>query len=104
MPGSILGNAVTRVEDSELLQGHGSYVGDLDVDGMLQLAFLRSPVAHGMIQHIDTSAARAAPGVVAVFTAADLQIPRHHSFIVVNEACARPPLAEDKVRFVGEPV
>ena len=104
MVGSILGNAVTRVEDPDLLRGRGTYVGNLHVDGMAHLAFVRSPLAHGRIRGISVSEALAAPGVVAVYTAADLQVPAFHGFIVLNEKCARAPLADGKVRFAGEAV
>jgi carbon-monoxide dehydrogenase large subunit len=103
MPGSLLGNAVPRVEDPELLTGHGTYIDNLPFSG-LHLAFVRSPYAHARITSIDTSAAVERPGVVAVFTAADLRLPAHHGLMVLNPACARPPLAEDKVRFTGEAV
>jgi carbon-monoxide dehydrogenase large subunit len=104
MPGSILGNAVPRVEDPELLRGRGTYVDNLPIDGVLHLAFARSPIAHARIESIDTTGAAAMPGVVAVFAAGDLGLPAHHAFIVLNPACPRPPLATDKVRFVGEAV
>ena len=104
MVGSILGNRVRRVEDPDLLTGKGTYVGNLKVDGLLRAAFVRSPVAHARIRSIDVDEARTAPGVVAVLTAADLGVAPFHGFMVLNEACARPPLATDKVRFVGEPV
>jgi carbon-monoxide dehydrogenase large subunit len=104
MPGSILGNRVRRVEDPELLTGRGTYVGNLRVPGMLRAAFVRSPVAHAHVREIDTSEAVSMPGVVAVLTAADLGVAPFHGFMVLNEACARPPLATDKVRFVGEAV
>jgi carbon-monoxide dehydrogenase large subunit len=104
MPGSILGNRVRRVEDPELLTGRGTYVGNLRIPGMLRAAFVRSPFAHARVRAIDTSEAVALPGVVAVLTAADLGVAPFHGFMVLNEACARPPLATDKVRFVGEAV
>jgi aerobic carbon-monoxide dehydrogenase large subunit len=104
MPGSILGNSVRRVEDPDLLTGRGTYVGNLRVDGLARAVFVRSPIAHGRIVSVDTSAAKAAPGVIAVLTAEDLEIEPFHGFLVLNEACARPPLATGKVRFVGEPV
>jgi len=104
MPGSILGTRVLRVEDPELLKGGGTYVGNLRIDGLKHAAFVRSPMAHARIERIDTVEAQAAPGVAAVITAADLGIEPYHGFMVLNEACARPPLATDKVRFVGEPV
>jgi len=104
MPGSILGTRVTRVEDPDLITGRGRYVGDITVDGLASLAFVRSPIAHGRLRGVDASAALAHPGVIAVLTAADLGIRAFHGFIVLNERCARPPLAEGKVRFAGEPV
>ncbi|MBJ7596694.1 xanthine dehydrogenase family protein molybdopterin-binding subunit [Candidatus Nephthysia bennettiae] len=104
MPGSILGTRVIRVEDPDLLMGRGSFVDDVHVEGLTSLAFVRSPIPHGRISGIDVSAARAHPGVVAVLTAADLDIAPYHYFMVLNERCARPPLADGKVRFAGEPV
>jgi carbon-monoxide dehydrogenase large subunit len=104
MPGSILGNAVVRVEDPDLLQGRATYIDNLHIDGLLHLAFVRSPFPHATISQIDTTEAAAAPGVVAVFVADDLGIPAHDTFLPVNAACKRPPLAQDKVRFVGDMV
>src|SRR5438105_12551804 len=104
MPGSILGTRVTRVEDRDLMTGRGCYVGDVAVEGLASLAFVRSPIAHGRVVGIDASAARSHPGVVAVLTAADLGIAPFHPFMVLNERCPRPPLADGKVRFVGEPL
>lgn len=103
MAGSLLGTEVRRVEDPELMRGEGTYVDNLNLGaGLLHLAFVRSPLPHATITKISTTAARSAPGVVAVYTADDLRIPAHHSFIPVNDTCARPPLAEGKVRFVGD--
>ncbi len=61
-------------------------------------------MAHAELAGIDTTAAAAAPGVVAVFTAADLNLPAHHGLFTVNPQLPRPPLATDRVRFVGEAV
>jgi aerobic carbon-monoxide dehydrogenase large subunit len=105
MPGSLLGTEVVRVEDPDLLTGHGTFIANLDVQGLLHLSFVRSPHAHARITAVDTDAATGMPGVVGVYTAADLGIPRFHSFgVALNEACARPALAEGKARFVGDPV
>ncbi|HEY0813912.1 MAG TPA: xanthine dehydrogenase family protein molybdopterin-binding subunit [Pseudonocardia sp.] len=104
MPGSILGTSVRRVEDRELITGESTYIANLVLPGLLHLAFVRSPLAHGTITGIDTAQAAAAPGVVAVFTAADLELPAHHGLMVVNPDLPRPPLATDRVRFVGEAV
>ncbi len=102
--GSILGTAVRRVEDPELITGRATYVGNLALPGALHLHFVRSPMAHAELAGIDTAAAAAAPGVVAVFTAADLHLPAHHGLFIVNPQVPRPPLATDRVRFVGEAV
>ena len=104
MAGSILGNRVTRLEDPELLTGDATYVYDLDLADPLYLIFVRSPFAHARLAAVDTSAAEAAAGVAAVFTAANLGVAPHHGFVPVDEAYARPPLAVDRVRFVGEAV
>jgi carbon-monoxide dehydrogenase large subunit len=103
-PGSILGNSVRRVEDPELLVGAASFVVNLREPGLLHAEFVRSPLAHGRIVAIDTDDAAKVDGVVGVWTAADLDLPAHHGLFVLNERCARPPLATDKVRFVGEAV
>jgi carbon-monoxide dehydrogenase large subunit len=104
MAGSILGTSVRRVEDFDLITGASTFVGNLALDGVLHLAFVRSPLAHARITGIATAQAAAAPGVVAVFTAADLDLPAHHGLMVVNKDLPRPPLATDRVRFVGEAV
>src|SRR3979411_2526930 len=103
MPGSILGTRVVRVEDPDLLKGQGTFVGDVKVEGLTHLAFARSAVPHGRIVRIDTSEASAHPGVLGVFTAADIAVPPFHYFMVLNESCARPPLARSRVRFAGGP-
>jgi len=104
-PGQLVGQRVRRREDPRLVRGHGSYVDDVKLPGMLHLAFRRSDVAHGAIRSIDTSAAEAMPGVELVLTGAQLAetlppmpvatpfpAPDHHS------------VAPDRVRYVGEPV
>ena len=69
---SLIGKSIRRVEDDRLLRGQGRYLADLHVPGTLTAIFVRSPHAHATIGRIDVSAARAMPGVVAVFTAADV--------------------------------
>jgi carbon-monoxide dehydrogenase large subunit len=104
MPGSLLGTHVRRVEDRELLLGEGTFV-DNDRRADLSFAvFVRSPFAHASIAAIDTSLAAQAPGVLAVYTAADLGDGPLKSFADVNEDCPRGALASGKVRFVGDPV
>ena len=100
--GSLLGNAVRRVEDPDILLGRATYVDDLDIPGVLHLVFVRSTVAHAELQSVDAAAAAAMPGVAAVFTAADLDVPAALGPMLVNPDFARPPLAKDKVRFVGD--
>jgi len=104
MPGSILGTTVRRVEDPKLVRGESTYVGNLALPGALRAAFVRSPFAHARILGIDAGQACASPGVVAVYTAGDLNLPAHHGLLMVNAGTPRPPLATDRVRFVGEAV
>ena len=105
MAGSILGNRVLRKEDPKFLTTGGVYVDDMDeplLEGAAHVTYVRSTVAHGKILSIDTSDAEAAPGVIAVHTAASLGLePAGAPF---NPAVARTLLASDKVRYVGEPV
>ena len=105
---SILGNRVRRVEDPRFLLGQGTYLADLRdprLEGAAHLTFVRSMFAHGRIVDVDTSEAVGAPGVRAVFTAADLDlVPARPGGAGAPAAMARPWLASDTVRFVGEPV
>jgi carbon-monoxide dehydrogenase large subunit len=101
------GTRVHRVEDARLLTGHGTYVDDISLPGMLHATFLRSPHPRAVIRGIDTSAAVALPGVQAVFTAADLNPDakeQWHTSVGPGPETPRPPLAEEEVRFVGDPV
>ena len=75
--GRLVGTKVARVEDPRLLTGAGRYVDDVTVPGMLHADFVRSPVAHAVIRGIDVGAARRLPGVVAVYTGADLEALTH---------------------------
>ena len=100
--GSILGNPVRRTEDPRILRGDAGYFDDLPVEGLLHVAFVRSTMAHARIESVDTSEATAMPGVVAVHTAADLELEPVQGFAMVPAALARPPLARDVVRFVGD--
>jgi len=103
---SILGTRVVRVEDPRLLTAGGSYVNDLVVPGAAHVTFVRSPVAHARIRSIDTDEAGQAPGVIAVFTAADLvDLPPAPPIMPgMPASMARPFLADGTVRFVGEPI
>ena len=105
VPGSILGTAVRRLEDPELIRGRGTYVDNIVPVGALHVVFVRSPMAHARLESVDVAKAREAPGVVAVLTSDDLaDLPDHRPFMVLNDACARPLLARGKVRFVGDMV
>jgi carbon-monoxide dehydrogenase large subunit len=107
--GSILGTRVLRVEDPAFLTRGAVYTDDLDdpaLQGAVHVTFVRSPVAHARIVSIDTSAAAAADGVVAVLTADDLgEVPEQSPMMPMYPAeMAQPLLARGVVRFVGEPV
>ncbi|MEO6957311.1 MAG: molybdopterin cofactor-binding domain-containing protein, partial [Antricoccus sp.] len=104
MPGSILGNEVQRLEDPELMTGAGTYTGDVNPEGLLFASFSRSPFAHADITSIDVADAKSMPGVVAVYTEADLDVAPFEGAFAINPVLARPLLAKDRVRFVGEAV
>src|SRR5215471_10968766 len=98
-----------RNEDPRLLRGLGAYVDDIDPPGVLQAAILRSPYGHARFTRIDVSAARALPGVHAVYTAADLGGFNQPAPLVVphpnlTHGRTQRPLAEGKVCFIGEAV
>ncbi|HET8575503.1 MAG TPA: xanthine dehydrogenase family protein molybdopterin-binding subunit [Methylomirabilota bacterium] len=103
-----IGAEVRRVEDPRLISGQGRFLDDIRRDGLLHAAFVRSPHAHAMILKVDVAAARQAPGVGVVLTGRDLAgsvrplAPRLESPGFTPTAW--PPLARDRVRFVGEPV
>jgi aerobic carbon-monoxide dehydrogenase large subunit len=106
--GSILGTRVLRTEDPAILRRGGIYTEDVmdeRLDGAVHVTFVRSPVAHARIESIDTSAALNTPGVVAVYTGADVDLPARPPFMpMIDSGFSRPVLARDTVRFVGEPV
>ncbi len=102
---SMLGTNVIRKEDPALLTVGGHYVDDLPFDGALHAVFVRSQVAHGTITGIEVDDAIGMPGVVGVFTAADLELtPYPPSMPMFNGAMQRMRLAGERVRYVGEPV
>jgi carbon-monoxide dehydrogenase large subunit len=104
--GSILGNAVRRLEDPALLTGAGKYVDDLVEPNMAHVAFVRSTVAHANIVSVDVTEALSMPGVVAVYHAGgdDLGLPSLQQFPAMPETLNRPVFATGKVRFVGDVV
>jgi carbon-monoxide dehydrogenase large subunit len=95
-----------RKEDRRLVMGEGRYVGDIGIEGLLTAAFVRSTIAHGTINEIDTEDADAMPGVVTVLTAADLDIPPVPSADYPKGVVGmdRPILAGERVMFSGEAV
>jgi len=115
-----VGGGVPRKEDPKLITGQAKFTEDLFLPGMLAMVVVRSPVAHGRITSIDTGAAAAAPGVVAVWTGQDLAgdwaaaLPTAWPIPTVHWTKAEPtaeprtpehwPLAKDVVRFAGEGV
>jgi carbon-monoxide dehydrogenase large subunit len=102
---SMLGTDVIRKEDPALLTVGGNYVDDLPAEGAVHVAFVRSQVAHGTIVEIDTEDAAGMPGVIGIFTAADLELtPYPPGMPMFNAAMTRTRLATDRVRYVGEPV
>ena len=106
MAGSILGNRVLRKEDPKFLTTGGVYVDDLNSEpllvGALHATFVRSTVAHANITSIDIADALESPGVVAIYTAADLNL--QPVAATYNPTAKRTLLASNKVRYVGEPV
>jgi carbon-monoxide dehydrogenase large subunit len=113
MATKFFGKRIKRNEDPRLLTGNALYVDDVNLPGMLYVAYYRSPYAHARIKGIDTSAAKQREGVVAVYTAADLGdywrtgllnvSPPPIKDIVFNVRL-HPILAKEKVRHVGEAV
>ncbi len=103
-PGSLLGNAVPRIEDPRFLVGASGCVDDLQIDAVLHLEFVRSTVAHGHLRGVERAEAEAMAGVVAVFDAAGLGLKPLAALGGAEGRCDRPPLAEGRVRFVGDPV
>ncbi len=108
---AMLGSPIKRREDPRLITGQATYVDDIKLTGMLHMAVLRSPYGHARITNIDTTEALKLPGVITIYTAKDLKgkvgnipvaapLPPH----ITKGMGRRGPLAEDKVRFYGDPV
>ncbi len=100
--GSILGHAVLRKEDPSLLLGDDRFYDDLVVEGLAVVHFVRSPFAHATIGPVDLADALTMPGVIAVHSADTLDLAPFIGFPTWTSEVARPPLAKDKVRFVGD--
>ena len=103
-----IGRSVLRLEDPPLVTGAGRFAGDISFPHQLHMRVVRSSHAHGNIVSVDTAAARATPGVVAVWTSADIvdlpPIDFREGRIPALEPWRQPVLAREKVRYVGEPV
>ena len=108
MTTAVFGSSIKRREDPKLITGQGNYVDDIKLVGMLHVVFVRSPHAHANIRGIETSKAEALEGVVAIFTGAQLQEDLGElilGWIVPDQKqTTHPPMAFDRVRFVGEAV
>jgi carbon-monoxide dehydrogenase large subunit/6-hydroxypseudooxynicotine dehydrogenase subunit gamma len=103
-----IGERAGRLEDRRLLRGTGRFVDDVDLAGQLAMRVIRSDAAHARIRSIDADAARRMPGVALVLTGADVahveRIPLRIDLGVDLDRFLQPVLAQDRVRYVGEPV
>src|SRR2546429_2965802 len=98
-----IGESIRRREDARFLRGRGNYVDDLELAGMLHMVILRSPHAHARIASVDTAAASASPGVIAVVTG-DLMAQHNLAWMPTLSGDTQAVLATDKVRFQGQEV
>ncbi len=100
---TFLGQRIKRREDPRFITGRGNYVDDMELKNALHVTFLRSPWAHATLQSVDATEAAATPGV-HVFTGAEIPLPplAPPPFIEMDGRMARPLIAADKVRFVGD--
>lgn len=111
---SLIGAAIPRIEDARFISGHGIYADDLQFEGTLHSHIVRSSWAHGKIQQIDVDAVRQMPGVRLVLTGADLEaaglalvpvdLPPPGATFESWTATPQPVLANETVRYVGDPV
>ena len=107
---TLFGSGIRRREDPRLITGAATYTDDVKLPGLAYAAILRSPYAHARITRIDTSAAKAAPGVLAIYSGADVKdrlVPVPCAWNIPNADLKTPPhpqLAFDKVRYVGDGV
>jgi carbon-monoxide dehydrogenase large subunit len=114
MTRSVIGDSPRRREDARFVTGRGAYVDDLKFDDLTRAVFVRSPHAHARIRSVDATAAKKAPGVLAVLTAAEAKAdglkwlrPYAEANVQTGERFIfdeQPLLAGDKVRFMGETV
>ena len=109
-----IGKSVRRKEDRRFITGAGTYTSDVDFRDQAYLTIVRAQNAHARIRNIDTSAARAAEGVVAVYTAADLDAggigDMQPGWMIYNpdgspmHKAPREVLARERIRYVGQPI
>src|SRR5580658_9548464 len=102
-----IGKARARKEDARLVTGQTNWTDNIQLPGLVQVAYLRSPMAHARITSVDVSAARGAPGVMAAFSGADFAAEQGSlpcAWPVTPDIVipAHPPMATDEVRYVGE--
>src|SRR5678816_3747316 len=108
----LIGKSVKRVEDKRFITGHGNYTDDIVLPRQTYASFVRSPYGHAKILNVDTSAAQSMPGVVKIFTGADVAavngVPCGWQVNFKNGDTMKEPkhplLADGKVRHVGDPV
>ena len=98
-----IGHSVKRKEDDRFIRGRGNYIDDMQLPGMLYMSILRSPYAHAKLNSVDTSAAAAAPGVIAVVTG-ELMAQHNLAWMPTLSGDTQAVLATDKVRFQGQEV
>src|SRR5436853_4146471 len=98
-----IGESIKRKEDARFLRGQGNYLDDISLPGMLSMAILRSPYAHATINSVDTSAASAVPGVIAVVTG-ELMAQHNLASLPTMSGDTEAVLAPDQVRFQGQEV
>src|SRR6516164_5581145 len=107
-----IGQPVPRSEDPMLVRGEGCYTDDVKLAGEAYAVMVRSRVPHGIVKSIETSAARKMPGVLGIYTGADLAgygtlkciVPFKNRDGTPMKQPPRPALPSDKVRFVGDPI
>src|SRR2546421_12548382 len=109
-----IGQPAKRSEDPKLVRGEGRFTDDVNAEGQAYAVMVRSRDAHGVIRGIDTAAARAMAGVLAVYTGADLAAAGYGTLKCIvpfknrdgseMKKPPRPALPSDKVRYVGDPV
>jgi len=100
---SILGTRVVRIEDPRFLRGEGTYIANLPLDGAVHITYVRSTMAHARLLSVDTAEASSMPGVLHVWTAADVDLaPAPPANGMMNKGIRFPFVAADTVRFVGD--